>query len=263
MKRNDIMNKIALLITTSLIAGHAFAAQTYIRNGNIYTHEGQWVVEAGGFGSSDLLKDQDKSYGALLNFGYHGEDFNADLAGINYRFFGQTGDILNLSTYLTGSGLSYDQDSAKSVKGMDKRNATVDLGVNADIALGDGTVSTYFQHDIFNEHKGYKTGVNYFHIVELGSVDFVPFAGVSYQNSDYNNYYFGVKDKEATAQRKAYRAGGDFSYNLGYKLVYPINDRWEVTQTSTYTRLGSDIANSPIVESANQWLVGATVAYHF
>ncbi|ENM5854735.1 MipA/OmpV family protein [Vibrio mimicus] len=257
------MNKIALLITTSLIAGHAFAAQTYIRNGNIYTHEGQWVVEAGGFGSSDLLKDQDKSYGALLNFGYHGEDFNADLAGINYRFVGQTGDILNLSTYLTGSGLSYDQDSAKSVKGMDKRNATVDLGVNADIALGDGTVSTYFQHDIFNEHKGYKTGVNYFHIVELGSVDFVPFAGVSYQNSDYNNYYFGVKDKEATAQRKAYRAGGDFSYNLGYKLVYPINDRWEVTQTSTYTRLGSDIAHSPIVESANQWLVGATVAYHF
>ncbi|EEY38710.1 outer membrane protein OmpV [Vibrio mimicus] len=257
------MNKIALLITTSLIAGHAFAAQTYIRNGNIYTHEGQWVVEAGGFGSSDLLKDQDKSYGALLNFGYHGEDFNADLAGINYRFFGQTGDILNLSTYLTGSGLSYDQDSAKSVKGMDKRNATVDLGVNADIALGDSTVSTYFQHDIFNEHKGYKTGVNYFHIVELGSIDFVPFAGVSYQNSDYNNYYFGVKDKEATAQRKAYRAGGDFSYNLGYKLVYPINDRWEVTQTSTYTRLGSDIAHSPIVESANQWLVGATVAYHF
>ncbi|ENM5734774.1 MipA/OmpV family protein [Vibrio mimicus] len=257
------MNKIALLITTSLIAGHAFAAQTYIRNGNIYTHEGQWVVEAGGFGSSDLLKDQDKSYGALLNFGYHGEDFNADVAGINYRFFGQTGDILNLSTYLTGSGLSYDQDSAKSVKGMDKRNATVDLGVNADIALGDGTVSTYFQHDIFNEHKGYKTGVNYFHIVELGSVDFVPFAGVSYQNSNYNNYYFGVKDKEATAQRKAYRAGGDFSYNLGYKLVYPINDRWEVTQTSTYTRLGSDIAHSPIVESANQWLVGATVAYHF
>ncbi|TXY07391.1 outer membrane protein OmpV [Vibrio mimicus] len=257
------MNKIALLITTSLIAGHAFAAQTYIRNGNIYTHEGQWVVEAGGFGSSDLLKDQDKSYGALLNFGYHGEDFNADLAGINYRFFGQTGDILNLSTYLTGSGLSYDQDSAKSVKGMDKRNATVDLGVNADIALGDGTVSTYFQHDIFNEHKGDKTGVNYFHIVELGSVDFVPFAGISYQNSDYNNYYFGVKDKETTAQRKAYRAGGDFSYNLGYKLVYPINDRWEVTQTSTYTRLGSDIAHSPIVESANQWLVGATVAYHF
>ncbi|ENM5814326.1 MipA/OmpV family protein [Vibrio mimicus] len=257
------MNKIALLITTSLIAGHAFAAQTYIRNGNIYTHEGQWVVEAGGFGSSDLLKDQDKSYGALLNFGYHGEDFNADLAGINYRFFGQTGDILNLSTYLTGSGLSYDQDSAKSVKGMDKRNATVDLGVNADIALGDGTVSTYFQHDIFNEHKGYKTGVNYFHIVEMGSINFVPFAGVSYQNSDYNNYYFGVKDKEATAQRKAYRADGDFSYNLGYKLVYPINDRWEVTQTSTYTRLGSDIAHSPIVESANQWLVGATVAYHF
>ncbi len=257
------MKKIALFITASLIAGNALAAQTYIRNGNIYTHEGQWAAEVGAFGSTDLLKDQDKSYGALLNFGYHGEDFNADLSGLNYRFLGNTGDIVNLGTYLTGSGVAYAQDSANSVKGMDKRKATVDLGLNADIALGDGTVSTYFQHDILNENKGYKTGVNYFHIIDLGVADLVPFAGISYQSSDYNNYYFGVKDKEATAQRKAYHAGGDFSYNLGYKLVYPINDRWEITQTSAYTRLGSDIAHSPIVDSANQWLVGATVAYHF
>lgn len=115
------MKKIALFITASLIAGNALAAQTYIRNGNIYTHEGQWAAEVGAFGSTDLLKDQDKSYGALLNFGYHGEDFNADLSGLNYRFFGNTGDIVNLGTYLTGSGVAYDQDSANSVKGMDKR----------------------------------------------------------------------------------------------------------------------------------------------
>ena len=132
------------------------AAQTYIRNGNIYTHEGQWVAEVGAFGSTDLLKDQDKSYGALLNFGYHGEDLNADLTGINYRFFGNTGDVVNLGTYLTGNGVTYDQDSANSVKGMDKRKATIDLGLNADIALGNGSVSTYFQHDILNEKKAIK-----------------------------------------------------------------------------------------------------------
>ena len=94
-------------------------------------------------------------------------------------------------------------------------------------------------------------------------MDLVPFAGLTYQSKDYVDYYFGVKDKEATQARKAYKGSGDVSYNLGYKLILPINDSWELTQMTAYTRLGDNIADSPIVDSANQWTVGATVAYRF
>lgn len=71
-------------------------------------------------------------------------------------------------------------------------------------------------------------GVNYFYIIDLGVVDLVFFVGISYQSLDYNNYYFGVKDKEVIVQCKVYYVGGDFFYNLGYKLVYLINDCWEI-----------------------------------
>ncbi|MCV5951029.1 hypothetical protein OFN94_40110, partial [Escherichia coli] len=81
------------------------------------------------------------------NGGYHGDDFNADLSGINYRFFGNTNELINMSAYLVGSGVMRDGDTAKSLKGTDKRRFAVDLGLNADFTLDQNNViSTYLQH---------------------------------------------------------------------------------------------------------------------
>ncbi|KFI12168.1 MipA/OmpV family protein [Vibrio coralliilyticus] len=258
------MKKLTILVSTLVAATAAHAAgDTYIRNGNIYTKENSWIAELGGAGVSDLYKDQKHNATLLGNFGYQGEDFNASLQGINYRFLGNTGDMFNMSAYLGSSGLMYDHDTSDFLKGMDKRKASLDLGINADFHLSQGTISTYAQHDVTDTYDGYLAGVTYFLPMSVGSMDLVPFAGLTYQSKDYVDYYFGVKDKEATQARKAYKGSGDVSYNLGYKLVLPINDSWELTQTTAYTRLGDNIADSPIVDSANQWTVGATVAYRF
>jgi outer membrane protein len=99
--------------------------------------------------------------------------------------------------------------------------------------------------------------------MNFGSVDFVPFANLTYQSEDYVDYYFGVKQREANANRKAYKGDSTVSYGLGYKLVMPINDNWQVSQMTQYTRLGSGISDSSIVDSANQWVVGASVSYNF
>lgn len=258
------MKKVALLVTTLAVASAAHAAgDTYIRNGNIYTKQNSWIVEAGAAGVSDLYQGQKHNVAPLLNFGYHGEDLNVDFNSANYRFLGGNADMFNMSGYVASSGLTYDHDSSDYLKGMDKRDLSIDLGLNADFHLAQGTVSTYAQHDVSNTYNGYVAGVKYFYPMTLGKADFVPFAGASYMDKDYVDYYFGVKNKEATANRKAYSGSGDVAYNLGYQLVMPLSDNWNLTQTTAYTRLGSKVSDSPIVDSANQWLVGATVAYHF
>ncbi|UPQ89123.1 outer membrane protein OmpV [Vibrio sinaloensis] len=239
------------------------ASDTYILNGNIYTKQNSWIVEAGVAGSSDLVKDQKDNVGPLLNVGYQGEDFNVAVSGINYRFLGNDSDRVNMSAYLSSSGLAFDKDSSDYLKGMSKRKMSVDLGLNADFKTAQGTLSTYFQHDVSGAYKGYNASIRYFHPMSLGTMDFVPFTGLSYLNEDYVDYYFGVKKKEATAKRKAYKGSGDFSYHVGYKLILPLSEQWELTQTTSFQRLGKKIADSPIVDDANQWMLGATVAYHF
>lgn len=257
------MKTWVLAAAATLLSGTTIAAETYIRNGNVYSHEGKWNAEAGVATTSDLFKGQKHSVVPLLNFGYHGDDFNADLNEINYRFIGSNSDFINMNAFVETSGMHYESDDAKILKGMNDRDVGLDFGLNIDLDFGDDVVSAFFQHDVTGKSKGFKTGLKYTAIVELDQWVFVPFASVDFKSEDFVDYYFGVTQSEVAANRKAYKADGAFSYNLGYKLVMPLTDNLELTQTSAFTRLGSDIADSPLVDSANQWVVGASVAYYF
>ncbi len=255
--------KKCVILMAMLASASAAASDTYIRNGQIYSHEGQWVAEAGVGVTSKLYKGQDDTVFPVLNVGYHGEDFNADVAGINYRFLGNTGDVFNMNAFIDSAGTGYDDKDAKVLKGMKDRDFSVDLGLNIDLSFGGGTFSTYLQHDVAGAYKGMVGGTRYAQVISLGALDFVPYAGVAWLSKDYVDYYFGVRKNEATATRKAYKGDSSLSYEVGYKLVLPLSPNWELTQSTNYVRLGKDVSDSPLVKSANQWVAGATVAYHF
>ncbi|TKB55028.1 outer membrane protein OmpV [Ferrimonas aestuarii] len=257
------MKQIALLATAALLSGHAFAdGDTYIRNGNIYSHQGQYFAGAGVVTGSKFYKGQDHQTAAYLNGGYHGDDFNADLSGINYRFFGNNDSALNFSVFAVANP-GIDSDDADILKGMDDRDISADLGINADLHLANGTLSTKFQHDVTGKYKGYQADLTYFHPVSLGFGDLVPFAGVHYASKDYVNYYTGVKASEAVKGRPAYRGDGDFSYHAGYQMVVPVTKHLDVVHSAAYTRLGSEMGDSPLIDSKNQWATSLGVTYSF
>ncbi|WP_415752745.1 MipA/OmpV family protein [Salinivibrio proteolyticus] len=259
-----MMKKLAIIIA-AIASSAAYAGDTYIRNGNIYSHEGQAVASIGVGVTSDLYKDQDKNIYPQFNLGYNGENFNADLSnGLNYRFLGNNDDTVNLNAYIGHLTPGYKSKDADILKGMKDRDPAIDGGINMDINTGKGGVlSTYVGHDITGEYDGFNAGMKYMHLTHFGNVDFVPYAGVDWLSKDHVDHYFGVKDSEATAQRAAYKGDDAFAYNVGYKLVVPMGENWDISQTTQYTRLGSDIADSPIVDSANQWAAQAMVSYHF
>ena len=258
------MNKIYFAISAILLSNAAFAegGNTYIRNGNIYSHQGQFFAGAGAATGSELYKGQDHKTGFYLNGGYHGEDFNADLAGVNYRFFGSNDSAINFSVFATANP-AFDADDADILKGMKDRKISGDLGLNADIHLGQGTLSTKFQHDVTGVYDGFQADVTYYQPMNIGFADFVPYAGVHYFSKDYVNYYAGVSKSDATAQRPVYQADGAFAYKVGYAMVVPISEHLDITQATGYSRLGSDMADSPLIDSKNQWVTTLGVNYSF
>ncbi|WP_428772244.1 MipA/OmpV family protein [Vibrio sp.] len=269
------MKYLPLVLITLGVANGAVAGDTYIRNGQIYNNEGGWIAEFGASYASDLYKQEKSTYkfgfgsknrfGPVLNAGYHGEDFNFDLrGGVNYRFFGETGDAVNLSAYVGSSGIYRDKDLADSLKGTDKRYPSLDLGLNMDLQVApQGTLSSYIQHDVSGQYKSYVAGMRYYQIINIGKVDFVPFAGIRYNSAKFNNHYFGINKKEATKTRPLYEAKAGFNYELGYKLVVPLSENWSVSQKTTFTRLSKQIANSPVVEGRNQWMASVLASYRF
>lgn len=258
------MKKLTIIIA-AIVSSTAYAGETYIRNGNIYSHEGQAVAEVGINTTSDLYKNQDDNTYLNLNLGYHGEDFNADLAnGLNYRFLGDNDDNVNVNAFIGYASKGYESKDADILAGMKDRDAAINGGFNVDINTGmGGVLSTFVGHDITGEYNGLNAGLKYMHVTHFGKIDFVPFAGVNWLSDDYVDHYFGVKDSEATMQRSAYKGGDSFTYDVGYKLVMPMGENWDISQSTQYTRLGGDIADSPIVDSANQWDAQVTMSYHF
>ncbi|MFC5077898.1 MipA/OmpV family protein [Vibrio thalassae] len=235
----------------------------YIRSGNIYTKTDGWFTTVGGKGTSDLFKSQNKNSFMIFDFGYQSEKLNIDPEMANYRFYENSTENINLSSYIKTSGIEYDLGDADSLIGMASRVTSRDLGLSADFSFEKGTLSTYVQHDISGVYNSFVGGATYFLPLEIGTMDFVPFAGLSYQSAEYVDYYFGVHDNEVTEQRSSYKGQSDVSYQLGYELIIPVSKNWNITQTASYTRLGDNISDSPIVDNANQWIVGATASYYF
>ncbi|KIO38289.1 MipA/OmpV family protein [Shewanella sp. cp20] len=257
------MKKLCFLISTALISNCALAeGNTYIRNGNIYSHQGQFFASAGAVTGSEFYQGQDRKTGGYINGGYHGEDFNADLSGINFRFFKSTDKAIDLSVFVAGNS-GFDASDATVLKGMKDKKFSADIGLNADLHIGNDTLSAKFQHDVTGVYNGYQADLTYYRPTTLGFADFVPYVGVHYFSNGYVNYYTGVSKADATPKRPTYKASGSLAYKLGYALVIPITENIDITQSTSYTYLGSGLANSPLVDSRNQWMTTLGVSYSF
>lgn len=91
--------------------------------------------------------------------------------------------------------------------------------------------------------------------------------GATYADDDYMSDYFGVsaaQSASSTAGLAAYDTSAGFK-DVHVKLsgTYDIDNRWSLTGSAGYKRLIGDAADSPIVESEDQFSASLGVTYRF
>jgi outer membrane scaffolding protein for murein synthesis (MipA/OmpV family) len=81
--------------------------------------------------------------------------------------------------------------------------------------------------------------------------------GATYAGNDYMHHYFSVTPVQAAASLANLAA---FDADAGIKDVYigavgviPLSEAWTLRVAAKYTRLVGDAADSPVVESADQF----------
>ncbi len=89
--------------------------------------------------------------------------------------------------------------------------------------------------------------------------------GATWADQDYMDAYFGINTAQAASSGLAsYDAEASIKdVNLGLKADMMLTDAWKLTLTGRYARLLGDAADSPVVETANQFSGGAAVSYRF
>lgn len=116
--------------------------------------------------------------------------------------------------------------------------------------------------DILNRNNGL-TGDLTFSLPSQHSWGYlVPYIKLRHQDSDYNDYYFGVSPAEVTPSRPAYAPGSSTSVIAKLQAGYALSERWLVTGYVESEWLGSAVVDSPIVDENQIWSVNLGLAYN-
>ncbi|HEX8544673.1 MAG TPA: MipA/OmpV family protein [Pseudomonas sp.] len=96
-----------------------------------------------------------------------------------------------------------------------------------------------------------------------GAWGFTPRAAVHLLDSNFVDYYYGVRPLEVRAERAQYSGESTTNFELGLRTDYSFSSKQMVFLDLGATYLGSGIADSPLVEREQQTGVRAGYIYRF
>lgn len=170
-------------------------------------------------------------------------------------FFGRTN-----TRFITVDGAGLPLSEAEIFEIPDRRYAA-ELGVEV---LADGTwgqLQLTAHHDISGTHDGYEAYIDYGYGWRSQRWYIEPSFGLSYKSEALNNYYWGVRDDEASAALPSYVAGDGINAHARLKLSYQVNRHWTLSLVGEFERLNDEAAASPIVDDRD--VVGYFAGFGF
>jgi outer membrane protein len=164
----------------------------------------------------------------------------------------------------TQARFGWDADDGKLTRGMRNRDFTLDLGPAVRWQTDYGTINAQWGFDVGGASNGQTVELQYIkNIIRGHKFKLNGSMGVSWNNSKFNNYYFGVGANETSPLRSAYSAGSGTEFKVGVNGSYAVGKDSFVLFGTAVTRLSDEQANSPIVETRMQPFayLGYSIAY--
>jgi outer membrane protein len=161
-------------------------------------------------------------------------------------------------------GEGYKASRSPYLDGMDHRGGSIYLGGASTWHASFAQMSLQYLKDVSgNSHGGQlKFGIE--RSFNVGrSCQITPHASVTNLDSKYVDYYYGVRQSEATSGRPAYEGKSTTETEVGVRLVYLLASNQRLILDVNDTHWGSGVSKSPLVDrtSTPGLLLGYTYAF--
>jgi outer membrane scaffolding protein for murein synthesis (MipA/OmpV family) len=147
--------------------------------------------------------------------------------------------------------------------GLERRHQTLDAGLTTTYKSGFGDFTLDWVTDTLDKHNGQEVQLSYRYNFVRGAWSFSPFITWGLQSENLANYYFGVSEAEATAERPAYDVGEAQYFILGLNTSWQLTDRALLFGNIGFGGSDKAVENSPLVDKPNfsQAFVGGTYMF--
>ena len=139
----------------------------------------------------------------------------------------------------------------------------MDAGIEFGVTQPWGELKFDWVTDTLDRHNGQEVRASYRYRIEAGPWSISPFISWNWQDDNLSNYYFGVSEAEATAERPAYAPGESQWVSFGLSTSWQASDRVVWFGNLAFGGADSEITNSPLVEedSFSTVFVGGTYLF--
>ena len=213
-------------------------------------------------------KNTEISIQASPSITYHGERVNIDDSGLSYAVIKTNKYAVDVLT--TSNNRGYKAKDKDIFKGMKERKESLDLGVRLRVQTPYAPVRLAITKDIY-KNKGTEIGLSIGginpstkHWTGKRSVSIAPIIGANWQSKKVVDYYYGVRNAEATKTRKAYKGKAAMTPFIGLEAEAKLSRHFSMTGGAKYKRLPSEITDSSITkDSNNDYQVNLGLSYWF
>ena len=174
-----------------------------------------WMWGFGIAASQDVYTDFDNRIVPIPIIGYTGEKLRVYGPFIGYELFREKGFTLDAQLVPVFAG--YEEDDSAVFTGMEDRDFSYAAGFGLNYSTGSWVYSLSTNADILGKFDGYQASASVGKRFRINNVMIEPSIGVNYQDSNYVDYYYGVRPEEATAFRSAYN--GDSAVNTEVRVA--------------------------------------------
>lgn len=161
--------------------------------------------------------------------------------------------------------LGYKPSDAPILNGMDERKSSLEGGVALSVKYKNYYLENMLLHDLLGYHKSWlnrtEVGAKY----EVGKFEIYPSVVMLYFSDKFMNYYYGVKQNEATPNRPFYQANGGFEFGVQSYFKYPFAGNFSALINLRYDLLPKEAKNSPLTNDNYIYsgLVSVIYTFHY
>ena len=264
------------------------------QNDEVYVETGQWQVSlAIGYGvkSNPLVGGDDLPLVLLPEFSYYGESFYFDNGDLGYTLVENDNYSVSVLTrlnferayfsFLHPSNILLGQTATASdqvetpspsdgpyqvpsIDDLSSRKYAIDGGIALNVFLDNGRmIRAEVMQDVSGVHKGQNALIEYMAQQRFDMWRVSATVGLKYKSRRLVDYYYGIDQADGVSRHFYYRGSASIHPYVKVSAMYPLNEQWDLVGLARWSKIGSGMADSPVVEENTASTLYAGVSYAF
>lgn len=238
-----------------------------VLSGGVQAQQGSdkgWSLGAAALISNSPYKGDDSKVWPVPTVNYEGDNFYLRGPMVGYYLWNDQTDKLAITAYYNPMYFRPKDSDNHRMKRLDYRKSTGMAGLSYAHYTQYGFLRTVLSGDFLDESNGITWDLAWLYRYHSGDWTITPGIGALWNSKNQNQYYYGISRKESRRSGlDHYNADSNWNPYVELSVNYQLSDSWNIYGMGRYTRLTSEIKDSPMVDKSWNGMLLTGVIYRF